>query len=47
MIGEFRDSASGALPFNKIYDYTFGGKYVQGAEGNVGENVVMIDRKAI
>ncbi len=47
LIGEFRDSASGVLPFNKIYDYTFGGKYVQGAEGNVGENVVMIDRKAI
>lgn len=47
LISEFRDSASGALPFNKIYDYTFGGKYVQGAEGNVGENVVMIDRKAI
>ncbi len=47
LIGEFRDSASGALPFNKIYDYTFGGKYVQAAEGNVGENVVMMDRKAI
>ena len=47
LIGEFRDSASGALPFNKIYDYTFGGKYVQDAEGNVGENVVMMDRKAI
>lgn len=29
LIEEFRDSVSGILPFNKIYDYTFGGKYIK------------------
>lgn len=47
LIGEFRDSASGALPFNPVYDYTFGGKCMEDAESNVGKNIVMMDRKAI
>lgn len=47
LIGEYKDSARGSLPLNKIYRYTFGGKCTQNAEGNVDENVVVVDREAI
>ena len=40
LIGEYKDSAGGSLPLNKIYRYTFGGKCTQNAEGNVDENIM-------
>lgn len=47
LIEEFSDSASGALPFNKMYDFTFGGKYMQDLGIEADENVVDWNRKVI
>lgn len=47
LIEEFSDSVSGTLPFNKMYDYNFGGKYVQDSGNETAENVVEWNRKVI